>query len=105
MIDFAGDRYLKPVLISVPEITTINRTKGDEFLILATGGLWDNVSNDEACDAARSCFIPRFSCLPLAGCSIEAAELLVNLAYSKECEDNISVVVVNLRNTASDDEN
>lgn len=95
-----GDRYLKPYVISEPEIQVINRTKGDEFLILATDGLWNSVSNDEACDVARNCFTPRSSSLPSASCATEAAELLVDLAYSKECEDNVSVIAINLRNTA-----
>ena len=89
-------------MISEPEIKVISRTKGDEFLILATNGLWNSVSNNEACNAARHCFTPRFSSLPSVGCATEAAELLVDLAYSKKCKDNISVVVVNLGNTASD---
>lgn len=87
-------------MISEPEIRVSNRTKGDEFLILASDGIWNNVSNDEACDDVKNCFTPRFSSLSSTGCATEVAKLLVDLAYSKECEDNVSVIVINLRNTA-----
>eukprot|EP00899_Mesostigma_viride_P020482 jgi/Mesvir1/28435/Mv15858-RA.2 len=49
-----GDVSLKPYVIPEPEVTVVDREEGDEFLILATDGLWDVVSNQEACDLARS---------------------------------------------------
>ncbi|KAF2303986.1 hypothetical protein GH714_025958 [Hevea brasiliensis] len=36
-----GDRYLRPSIIPVPEITFMTRTDEDECLILASDGLWD----------------------------------------------------------------
>lgn len=54
-----GDRYLKPYVISEPEVTCTDRTKEDECLILASDGLWDVVNNREACDIARRCLKSR----------------------------------------------
>ncbi|XP_037425409.1 probable protein phosphatase 2C 30 [Triticum dicoccoides] len=51
-----GDSYLKPFVISDPEVRVLDRKDGeDEFLILASDGLWDVVSNEVACHVVRSC--------------------------------------------------
>eukprot|EP00250_Pteridium_aquilinum_P012650 c20856_g2_i2 orf=41-1594(+) len=36
-----GDRYLKRYVISEPDVTCLQRTEEDEFMILASDGLWD----------------------------------------------------------------
>ncbi|KAF9622118.1 hypothetical protein IFM89_029402 [Coptis chinensis] len=36
-----GDQYLKLYVISVPEISITEHTEKDEFVILASDGLWD----------------------------------------------------------------
>ncbi|MBA0761383.1 hypothetical protein Gotri_024037 [Gossypium trilobum] len=48
-----GDRYLKPYVISKPEVSVIERTKSDTFVILASDGLWDVVSNELACEVVK----------------------------------------------------
>ncbi|CAD5312006.1 unnamed protein product [Arabidopsis thaliana] len=50
-----GDNYLKPYVTSEPEVTVTDRTEEDEFLILATDGLWDVVTNEAACTMVRMC--------------------------------------------------
>jgi protein phosphatase 2C len=51
-----GDSYLKPYVISDPEVKVLERKDGeDEFLILASDGLWDVVSNEVACNVVRAC--------------------------------------------------
>jgi protein phosphatase 2C len=51
-----GDSYLKPFVISDPEVRVVERKDGeDEFLILASDGLWDVVSNEVACKVVRTC--------------------------------------------------
>ncbi|KAK8584880.1 hypothetical protein V6N13_138825 [Hibiscus sabdariffa] len=72
-----GDRYLKPWIIPEPEVMFISRAREDECLILASDGLWDVISNEEACEAA--------------------AEYLSMLATQKGSSDNISVIVVDLK--------
>lgn len=58
----AGDKYLKPFVISEPEVNVMERTQEDEFMILASDGLWDVISNDLACDVARRCSNEGSSC-------------------------------------------
>ncbi|KAE8654638.1 Protein phosphatase 2C 77 [Hibiscus syriacus] len=49
-----GDRYLKPWIIPDPEVMCVPRAKEDECLILASDGLWDVMSSEEACEVARN---------------------------------------------------
>ncbi|GMY27811.1 probable protein phosphatase 2C 34 [Fagus crenata] len=50
-----GDYCLKEFgLISVPDVTQRNITSRDKFVILATDGLWDVISNQEAVQIASS---------------------------------------------------
>lgn len=102
-----GDNYLKPYVISEPEVTIMDRTAGDECLILASDGLWDVVSNETACGVVRMCM--RAHRPPggdvehgIAGenmdkACMDASILLTKLALARRSSDNVSVVVVNLR--------
>ncbi|GAB2234024.1 hypothetical protein Droror1_Dr00003260 [Drosera rotundifolia] len=102
-----GDNYLKPYVSSEPEVTVTERVAGDECLILASDGLWDVVTNDIACNVARTCLssnAPLPSSVPLQsgessdkGCS-DASMLLTKLALARHTADNLSIVVVDLRN-------
>ncbi|CAA0824671.1 Protein phosphatase 2C 7 [Striga hermonthica] len=90
-----GDYYLKPYVIPDPEVRVITRTVSDEFLILASDGLWDVVSNELACQVARRCLAGRFR---KGGNRFEeAAGVLAELAISRGSGDNVSVVVIGLR--------
>lgn len=104
-----GDNYLKPYVISEPEVTITERTAEDECLILASDGLWDVVSNDTACGVVRMCLRAQKT---RGGDSADgessAAEnsdkacadasiLLTKLALARQSSDNVSVVVVDLR--------
>ncbi|XP_066366783.1 protein phosphatase 2C 51-like isoform X2 [Miscanthus floridulus] len=96
-----GDYYLKPYVSAEPEVTVVDRTEQDEFLILASDGLWDVVSNEVACKIARNCLSGRAaSKFPesVTGCTAaDTAALLTELAMSRGSRDNISVVVVELQ--------
>ncbi|KAL3838086.1 hypothetical protein ACJIZ3_022677 [Penstemon smallii] len=107
-----GDRYLKPFVITEPEVKVINRTELDEFLILASDGLWDVVSNDLGCQIARRCLdgqIRKSSQSSTVQTDVEvntnrsraseAAAVLAELAMARGSRDNISVIVVDLRRT------
>nr|BAK05256.1 predicted protein [Hordeum vulgare subsp. vulgare] len=100
-----GDYYLKPYVIAEPEVTVMDRTDKDEFLILASDGLWDVVSNDVACKIARNCLSGRAASKypeSVSGSTAaDAAALLVELAMARGSKDNISVVVVELRRLKS----
>ena len=105
-----GDNYLKPYVIPEPEVTVTERRHDDECLIIASDGLWDVVSNDTACGVVRMCLkahklpsppgSPSGSGVAADGsdraCS-DASILLTKLALARHSEDNVSVVVVDLR--------
>ncbi|KAJ8526517.1 hypothetical protein K7X08_028994 [Anisodus acutangulus] len=48
-----GDGYLRPYVIPDPEMMFVPRVKENDCLILASDGLWDVLTNEEACDVAR----------------------------------------------------
>lgn len=109
----AGDHYLKPYVISDPEVIVTKRTNGDEFLILASDGLWDVISNEAACNVVRRCLMNRSSEISSSSSgevgilfeqvspSARAAKILAELAISKGSKDNISVIVAELRRSSS----
>jgi protein phosphatase 2C len=43
-----GDLYMRPYVISTPEVSRVALTPSDRFLLLATDGLWDVVTSEEA---------------------------------------------------------
>ncbi|XP_071731942.1 protein phosphatase 2C 50-like [Rutidosis leptorrhynchoides] len=103
-----GDRYLKPSIIPEPEVTFTPRAREDECLILASDGLWDVISNEEACEVARKRILiwhkknggnntverEHNGVDPAAQA---AADYLVMMALQKGSKDNISVIVVDLK--------
>ncbi|XP_077212608.1 putative protein phosphatase 2C 8 [Tasmannia lanceolata] len=95
-----GDHYMKPYVISTPEVIICERTAKDEFLILASDGLWDVVSNEMACEVARRCFSgqgpKKFAKTVSGGGAAKAAAVLAELAMVRGSRDNISVIVVEL---------
>ncbi|XP_025821682.1 probable protein phosphatase 2C 37 isoform X3 [Panicum hallii] len=114
-----GDRMLRPEVIAEPEITITDRTPEDQCLILASDGMWDVIPNEIACSVARQCLedgnpAPVDDVPPTAGgegaaaaavaessepearCS-RAASLLVRLALGRTTWDNVSVVVIDLK--------
>ncbi|OMO88419.1 phosphatase 2C (PP2C)-like protein [Corchorus capsularis] len=99
-----GDKYLKPYVISKPEVMEKELTNRDEFLILASDGLWDVISNEVACRVVRRCLngqIRRKGSLDHIvneNRAAEAAAVLVELAIARGSKDNVSVIVVELRN-------
>lgn len=123
----AGDYYLKPFVIAKPQVRVVSRSHADEFLIVASDGLWDVVSNDVACQVVRKCLqgqIKRSNILHVPmlqdhhhfhthtqfGDSLisksgtgaaQAAAVLAELAMARGSRDNISVTVVELNSSVS----
>jgi len=111
-----GDRFLRPYVIADPEITFTRRAAQDEVLVLASDGLWDVVSNGEAC-AIAAAHLKRARAAERSGAAAAggggggdsedapldpakvAAGSLVKLALARGSCDNISVVVVDLNST------
>lgn len=102
-----GDRYLKPWVIPDPEVMVVPRSKDDDCLILASDGLWDVMTNEEACEAARRRILlwhkKNGASMSLErGKSVDpaaqaAADYLAKLALQKGSKDNITVLVVDLK--------
>ncbi|KAE8687288.1 putative protein phosphatase 2C 25 [Hibiscus syriacus] len=86
-----GDQHLKQWVISEPETKIIGIESECEFLILASDGLWDKVSNQEAVDIARP------SCLGISKQNaLGACKKLVDLSVSRGSSDDVSVMLVQL---------
>ncbi|PWA38353.1 protein phosphatase 2C 56 [Artemisia annua] len=95
-----GDRYLRPWIIPVPEITFTTRTDEDECLILASDGLWDVMTNNEVGEVARRILRRKRRSAATNGEPSAAqtlADSLTEIAMGRQSSDNISVVVVDLK--------
>ncbi|KAG2332957.1 hypothetical protein Bca4012_017425 [Brassica carinata] len=84
-----GDAQLKKWVIAEPETKMLRIEHGHEFLILASDGLWDKVSNQEAVDIARP-FCLGTEEKPL----LLACKKLVDLSASRGSSDDISVMLI-----------
>lgn len=95
----SGDRYLRPWIIPVPEITFVARTDEDECLILASDGLWDVMTNEEVGEVARRLLRRRRRSLMTDEISPAqfVADNLTEIAYGRNSSDNISIIVVDLK--------
>ncbi|KAK6158703.1 hypothetical protein DH2020_006017 [Rehmannia glutinosa] len=78
-----GDRLLKQYVVADPEIQEEKVDDTLEFLILASDGLWDVVTNEEAVSMTKPIQDPE-----------EAAKRLMQEAYQRGSGDNITIVVV-----------
>ncbi|KAL2558722.1 Protein phosphatase 2C 7 [Forsythia ovata] len=90
-----GDYYLKPFVIPEPEVTVSNRTEMDEFMIIASDGLWDVVSNDLACQLVRRCLYGQLKS-NRSLTTETAAAALTELAMARGSKITLAVIVVNL---------
>ncbi|KAL3655377.1 hypothetical protein CASFOL_001163 [Castilleja foliolosa] len=86
-----GDQYLKQWVTAEPETKIIKLEQEHEFLLLASDGLWDKVSNQEAIDIARPLCIHIDNPQPLTAC-----RKLVDLSVSRGSTDDISVMLIQL---------
>ncbi|RZC78048.1 hypothetical protein C5167_002246 [Papaver somniferum] len=88
-----GDQHLKQWVIADPE-TKIFRLESDcEFLILASDGLWEKVTNEEAVDVVRAlCFDGNKR--PL----LSACKKIAAMAVSRGSNDDITVMLIKLGN-------
>ncbi|XP_024360174.1 probable protein phosphatase 2C 59 isoform X2 [Physcomitrium patens] len=78
-----GDRLLKKYVVAEPEIQEEPITSDVEFLVIASDGLWDVVSNQDAVTMVQNIPDPA-----------EAAKTLTEEAYKKGSADNITCVVI-----------
>mmetsp|Transcript_22130 Transcript_22130/g.89627 ORF Transcript_22130/g.89627 Transcript_22130/m.89627 type:complete len:641 (-) Transcript_22130:168-2090(-) len=82
-----GDRRLKPALSPIPDVHKHTITDADEFLILATDGLWDVMTSEEAVHLVKTTVkVPEMA----------AKRLALKALIERESQDNITVLVVYL---------
>jgi len=83
-----GDRRLKKFITAEPEVRSHVLREGDDFLILASDGVWDVMTSQQAVDIVWN---------NLSGSMQEAAHKLTDTAYRRGSLDNITSLVVDLR--------
>jgi len=81
-----GDLFLKPYVSAEPEVSTVKIEAKDEFIVLASDGIFDVFDNEQVVRIVRSAHTPH-----------EAATLLTNSAFVAGSLDNLTAVVVALR--------
>lgn len=74
----------------LPDIKIVARTLEDELLILACDGLWDVMSNEDACAEIRKLFSAGERDMVLI------AEEMLDLSLFKGTRDNVSAVILRL---------
>nr|GMD27131.1 probable protein phosphatase 2C 25 [Ipomoea batatas] len=84
-----GDRSLKQWITAEPETRILTLDSQLDFLILASDGLWDKVSTQEAVDVARAFCVDKSQLL--SGC-----KKLIDLSVSRGSIDDVSVMLIPL---------
>lgn len=82
-----GDDDLKPAVTAEPEITETGLSLEDEYLVMASDGLWDVISNQEVVSIIRDTVKEPSMC----------SKRLATEASQRGSKDNITVIVVFLR--------
>ncbi|KAH3679611.1 hypothetical protein WICMUC_000843 [Wickerhamomyces mucosus] len=79
-----GDQFFKELVIGNPYTTSVELDrKSDAFLIIACDGLWDVISDQQACELIKN----------IKDANV-AAKVLVKHALSKLTTDNVTVMVI-----------
>lgn len=84
-VEFTAD----PVIVD-PDVTEMLLNDEDEFIIIASDGLWDTMPSSVAVQQARNAFKKGSS-------AQQVAERLAELAIRRYTTDNVAVVLVDLR--------
>jgi serine/threonine protein phosphatase PrpC len=86
-----GDGFLGKCQNPTPAVNVVQLSQEDDFMILACDGLWDVMTDQEACDLIHGSSDPQL-----------AATTLAQTAYKLGSTDNISVIVIILREALAD---
>jgi len=81
-----GDASLKPFVTAEPRIVEGTLGQSDELVVIACDGLWDVLTSEEAVAMARTASGPQ-----------QAAQLLREKALAWGSTDNITVIVLDMR--------
>ncbi|XWS56748.1 hypothetical protein CRYUN_Cryun09bG0112200 [Craigia yunnanensis] len=91
-----GDKHLKQWVIAEPETKILKIKPECEFLILASGGLWNKVTNQEAIDLVRPFYVGVDKPKPFSAC-----KKLAELSSWRGSFDDISVMIIQLERFVS----
>lgn len=80
-----GNIPLKKWVISEPFVKKLTITDNDRFVVIASDGIWDVITDEECFEISIKHFDPKSFC-----------EELVNCAVSRWSKDNISCIVIKL---------
>lgn len=88
-----GDPELKKYVIPKPEVQTFILSGEEEFLVIASDGLWDHINDEDTVELVRNTVS--------SGSNDDrpeerAAKLLVQSAWDRGSNDDVSVIVLNL---------
>jgi protein phosphatase 1L len=89
-----GNRTLKQVIRPDAELMQRELSPGDDFLVMASDGLWDVLRNKDVCDVCYSAYLQR---KPQA-----IADELVHMALARGSMDNVTCIVVHLNDYKAD---
>lgn len=90
-----GDSYIKSLVTGRPFTTCTEIIADDEFLILACDGVWDVISDQQACNFVREFFRTQEKNNEPFDPTL-AAKKLCGLAIDRATTDNVTVMVVKL---------
>jgi protein phosphatase 2C len=94
-----GDHALRPYgVVAIPEVNHVARSDTDDFLLLASDGLFEVMTDEEATSLADSAVSKSLS----KGANVHAAariaaKVLVRIALCRGTTDNITVTVICMR--------
>lgn len=94
-----GDLCFRPYgVICEPEVVTMTRSVEDEYLLMATDGLWDVLTNEEAYRIIRHTMASnRAQGVGLDICIQSSANRLTKIALDRGSRDNITVILLDLQ--------
>lgn len=85
-------------VICDPDVSTMTRSTEDEYLLLATDGLWDVLTNEEAYRIIRHTVASnKAQGMGLEACIQNSVNRLINIALDRGSRDNITVVLLDLQ--------
>ncbi len=79
-----GDLSLKKYVISEPEVTTVLRRKEDQYIVIASDGLFEKLTNEQVMTEIKDKYQDPHT----------TANHLVDVAIQRGSRDNITVVVI-----------
>ena len=81
-----------PPVVALPHVHELNRSTDDEFIIIATDGIWDVMNGSQAVTFVCS----KLKSNPMLSMT-EVADALVQRALRNRSQDNIACIVIDLR--------